>query len=298
MAKEAQEEHTSRRKRSAEAATPVEAADRDNLQAEKPRSQEDQADQPQPAKASPKSSHELPEQRAETIVAPVYGLLDPVLIPRLSGVATSQQSRVDVHSNIRLNAVQPVQAIGVLAEPAFGTVILPGQVPLATSHQSRFQVLNSLHAETSPGKPLPGKSETASPGQAATSQPIAAIKYQLEALPLVSTLADYNENRIQLHKQLGLEGPNRKDAVKIDTTPVTVVETPIAAVPIVAKETTLPFVASVPSQTRTQISGPTVYLATSYVHPIANWPILTAPIAQSSQYRSQVHSSEKIEVTK
>lgn len=278
-AQEAKEERTSRRKRSVEAAT---SADRDNLQAEKPRSQDDQADQP--AKASPKSSHELPDKRTETIVAPVYGLLDSVLIPRLNGAATSHQSRVDVHSNIHLKAVQPIQGIGVLAEPAYGPVILPGQVPLATSHQSRFQLHNSLRAEALPEKST-DKPETSGPTQVTTSQPISAVKFRLEGLPLVSAFADYNENRIQFHKNIGLEGPNRKDAVKIDAAPVTIVEAPIAALPVA-------------SQTRTHIPGPAVYLATSYVQPIATWPILTAPIAQSSQYRSQVHSSQKIEVTK
>ncbi|XP_032680027.1 uncharacterized protein LOC116848244 [Odontomachus brunneus] len=302
-AQQAKEERTSRRRRSVETATP--ATDRDNLPAEKPHSQKDPADQP--VKASPKSSHELPapEKKTETIVAPVYGL--PVLIPQLSGAATSHQSRVDVHSGIHLKAIQPVQTIGVLAEPAYRTVILPGQVPLATSHQSRFQVHDALRAEILPEKPIE-KPETAQPAQATPSQPIPAVKYQLETLPLVSAFADYNENRIQLHKDLGLEGPNRKDAVKIDAAPLAVVETPVAAVPIVTKEA-LPLVTAVSSQSRTQIhrnakitlplvNEPTVYLAASYVRPIANWPILAAPIAQSSQYRSQVHSSEKIEVTK
>lgn len=312
-AQEAKEEITGRRKRSIDEAAAAAPADRDNLPTEKPRSQEEiQTDQP--AKPSPKSSHQLPapEKKTETIVAPVYGLLNSVLIPRLSGAATSHQSRVDVHSNIRLKAVQPVQAIGVLAEPAYEAVILPGQVPLATSHQSRLQVHNSLRAEPLPEKPNENPSETAQPAQATASKVATVVEYQLDALPLVSALPDYHENRIQLHKNLGLEGPYPKDAVKIDAAPLTVVRTPIAAVPVIATaKEALPVATAVSSQSNTQIhrdaklevnlplvSEPTVYLAASYVRPIGHWPILAAPVAQSSQYRSQIHSSEKIELTK
>ncbi|EFN79185.1 Cuticle protein 6 [Harpegnathos saltator] len=287
-AQEAKEERTGlRRKRSIEAAA---EADRDNLAAEKPRSQEDPADQLEPAKAgSPKSSHEpsTPEKKTETVVAPVYGLLNPLLIPRFSGAATSHQSRVDVHSNIRLKAVQPVPAIGLLAEPVYETVILPGQVPLASSHQSRVQVHNSLHADLPAEKPTENP-ETAQPKTASQASP-AAVKYQLEALPLVSVLHDYNENRIQLHKNLGLEGPNRKDAVKIDPAPLTIVT-----------KKSLPVVSAISSQSDPTlevnlplVNDPIAFVAASYVR-----PILETPIAQSAQYRSQIHSSEKTEVTK
>ncbi|XP_014485980.1 PREDICTED: uncharacterized protein LOC106750277 [Dinoponera quadriceps] len=311
----AKEERSSRRKRSAEAPSP---ADRDNLPTEeKPRSQEeDQAGQP----AKPATSQELPAKsarKAETIVAPVYGLLEPALIPRLSAVAaTSQQSqsRVDVHSDdIRLKAVQPT--VGLLTEPVYETVILPGQAPLASSHQSWFQVHSALlRAEAPAEKAAEGPETTARPMTAASSQVSSsppAVKYQLETLPLVATLSGYNENRIQLHKNLGLEGADRKDAVKIDAAPLTIVGTTVAAIPVVAREA-LPLVTAVSSQSRTQIhrnaklelalplvSEPThLYLATPYVRAFANWPILAAPIAQSSHQRDQIHLNEKIEVTK
>lgn len=331
-----EEEHAaSRRKRSAEAP----ASDQDRHRTENPSSQGDQADRnPAAAIASPKSSHELPapqqksdEGRANRaaagpVVAPLYGLVDSVLIPRLTGAATSHQSRVDVHNNVRLKAAQPVETIGVLSEPVYGAVILPSQVPLATSHQSRVQVHDNLRVDV--------------PEKIANAE---TIKVQPEAvavkLKLVSALPDYNENRIQLHKNLGLEGPNRKDAVKIDVAQLPIVETPIAAVPLVAKEAVavvakeavpvvakeavpivakeaipvvakkaLPVVTAVSSQNRIQIhrntklevavpSEPIVYWATSYVRPIITWPFL-APIAQSSQYRYQIHSNEKLELPK
>lgn len=279
----------SRRKRSAEA-----SADQDRHRAENPSSQGDRADR----NSAAKSSHELPAQRekseegrANPVLAPVYGLLDSVLIPRLTGAATSHQSRVDVHNNIRLKAAQPIEAVGVLPEPVYGTVILPSRVALATSHQSRVQLHNNLRV-------VPEEIIN-----------VETLEVQPEAvkLELVSALPDYNENRIQLHKNLGLEGPNRKDAVKIDVGQPVIVESPIAAVPVVAKKA-LPVVTAVSNQSRIQIhrntklevavpSEPVVYWANSYVRPITTWPFL-APIAQSSQYRYQIHSNDKLELPK
>lgn len=290
-------ERTSRRKRSVEAST-------DNQdQAENSSSQDS-------ANVSPKSSHELPAQEkkadadqanhgaAASVIAPVIGLSDSILLPRLIGAATSSQNRVDVHDNVRLKAVQPVETIGVLSAPAYETVVLPSQVPLAVS-QSRVQVHDNLRAETS--------EKLAKDAIQPETSTITAIN--LGPLPVLSTLPDYNENRIQLHKSLGLEGPNPKNAVKLDAVPLAIVKAPVPAIPTVTKEEA-PVIAD-SSQSKTQIhrdaklevavpivSGPTVYLATSYVQPIAAWPILATPLAQSSQYRSQIHSNEKIELTK
>ncbi|XP_012525699.2 uncharacterized protein LOC105830734, partial [Monomorium pharaonis] len=306
-----QEEKASRRKRSLEA-LPV---DQDRHQAENPSSQGDQADR---EGAAAKSSHELPaseekssegERRdsgaAQPIVhAPVYGLLGSVLIPRLTGAATSHQSRVDVNNNVRLKAVQPVETIGVLSEtvPAHETVILPSQVPLATSHQSRVQVHDSLRVEV-PEKVLVN-AETIEV-QPQIAQGAAAVKLDQPLSSLTSALPDYNENRIQLHRNLGLEGPNRKNAVKIDAAQLAIATVPVVkhAVPIVTEEP-LPVATAVSSQSRTQIHRniklevavpiePAVYLTAPYVQPFSIWPIL-APIAQSSQYRHQIHSNEKL----
>ncbi|XP_072759987.1 LOW QUALITY PROTEIN: uncharacterized protein [Anoplolepis gracilipes] len=307
-AKEEAGRTTSRRKRSLEAST-------DNQdQKENPSSQEDQNS----ANASLKSSHsspvELPAQEEkvdagrtnrDTVVAPVYGLSDSILVPRLIGAATSSQSRVDVHNNVRLKAIQPVETIGVLSAPAYEAVILPSQVPLAISQQSRVQVHDNLRVER-PEKLVKDASQP-------KTSPEPAIN--LRPLPVLPALPDYNENRIQLHKSLGLEGSNPKNAIKLDAVPLAIVETPIktpvAVVPTIAKEA-LPVVATaVSSQSRTQIhrnaklevavpivSGPTVYVAPSYAQPIASWPILATPLAQSSQYRSQIHSNEKLVLTK
>lgn len=320
-----------RRKRSLEI-----PADQDRHQVENPSSQGDQADRDAAAAAVVKSSHELPAPEEKSAKdrtnrnAPVYGLLDSVLIPRLTaGAATSHQSRVDVNNNIRLKAVQPIETIGVLSEPAYGTVILPSQVPLATSHQSRVQVHDDLRVKV-PEKVLVN-AETIEV-QPQIAEAAAAVK--LEPLSFVSALPDYNVNRIQLHKNLGLEGPSRKDAVKIDAARLAIAAVPVIeeavpvvakkAVPVVAKEAApivvkasipvvtkepLPVVTAVSSQSRFQVHRnsklevpvpilePTVYLAAPYAQPITTWPIL-APIAHSSQYRYQIHSNEKVKLEK
>ncbi|XP_029172373.1 LOW QUALITY PROTEIN: uncharacterized protein LOC114941521 [Nylanderia fulva] len=341
---EAKRTTSSRRKRSLEAASPI--ADQD--QAQNPKSSQEDQD-------SAESSHELPaaqEKKTDTnrsdrsiIVAPVYGLSDSILIPRLTGTATSSQSRVDIHNNVRLKAVQPVETIGVLPAPAaYETVILPSQVPLATSHQSRVQVHNNLRVETpeklivkdaailpeaSPVTPvqlayktviLPSQVPLATSHQSrvqvhnnlrvetpeklivkdaailpeaspVTPVQLAAYKtvilpnqvplatshqsrvqvhnnlrvetpeklivkdaailpevspvvpVQLGPLPVLPALPGYYENRIQLHKNIGIEGPNPKNAVKLDAVPLAIVETPIKTpVPVVTKQAVLPVV--------------------------------------------------------
>lgn len=280
---------TSRRRRRSLEASP--AADQDR-QAADPSSQ---ADGPAAAKPSPKDSHELARgSPGRKVTAPLAHapLLRSLLIPRLTGTATSHQSRIDIHSNVRLRAVQP---IGILAEPAYNALLLPARLRLPAD-QSRPQLHGDLHVET-PAETV----EIASPTAAAV---------KLQPLPVVIG-GDYNENRIRLHEKLGLEGPNRKDAVKIDGARL---DTPIAiaTVPVVASKTAIPLVSGVSSQSKAEdiqqdakvvevavpiASEPTLYLAASYGQPIATWPIY-APIAQSSQYRSQVHSSEKIKLAK
>ncbi|XP_077273095.1 uncharacterized protein LOC143903411 [Temnothorax americanus] len=230
----------SRSKRSLEAS----ADDQDRHRTENPSSQGDQADQSSAAIASPKSSHELPtpdEEKSKgranraavkAVVAPVYGLLDSVLIPRLTGAATSQQSRVDVHNNVRLKAARLVKTAGLLSEPVYETtVILPSQVPLATLQQSRVQVHNNLRVQVPEEPVVNAETIGIEPGQVVVTTAIE---------PLISAFSDYNENRIQLHNILGLEGSNRKDTVKIDR-PLPIAGTPIPVVtkdvpPVIAKE--------------------------------------------------------------
>lgn len=292
---------TSRRKRSLEASPSV-----DQDQTENPKGSHS-------ANASPKSSHEHPAQEKKTdtvwisnrgtVVAPVYGLSDSILIPRLTGAVTSGQSRVDIHNNVHPKAVQPVETIGVLPAPAaYETVILPGQVPLATSHQSRVQVHNNLRVE------VPEKFVK----DAVILLETSPVPVQLGPFPVLPALPDYYENRIHLYKNLGIEGPNPKNTVKLDTVPLAIVETPIKTlVPVVAKQAALPVVTAVSNQSRVQIhrntklevavpivSEPSVYTV-PYAQPIpAAWTILANPLAQSSQFRSQVHLNEKLELAK
>jgi len=281
---------TSRAKRSLEA-----SADQD--QAENPSSQAAQADR----NPSPRDSHEppAPEKKAAEdppVIAPVYGgFLRSLLIPRLTGAATSHQNRVDIHNNFRLKAIQPVETVGILTEPAYKALLLSAQLPLATSHQNHLQIHSDVRAVETPE----------SNAKVTESQSQLPAVAELQPLPVVTALHDYNENRIQLHKILGLEGANHKDAVKVDSAPVI---NALPAISVVASKGTLPVVSAVPSGTQIHhgvdfkvalpiASEQTVYV-TPYAQPIATWPIYARAIAQSSQYRSQIHSSEKIELAK
>lgn len=278
-AEEPQRATTSRKKRSLEA--PI----NQDRQVQNSSSQADQADRGA-ANVSPKSSHELPasEKKAEgrvVLVPPAYGLLNTVLIPRLSDAATSHQSRVDVHNNVRLKAVQPVETIGVLSEPADYKVILPSQIPLATSHQSRVQVHNDL-------REVPEKLENAETVKILLPQtPAVAVK--LQSFPLTAASFNYNEKRIQLHKSIGLEGVNPKNAIKINAPQISLGETPIIearSTPVLVKEPfpvlgkeTLPAATVTSNQSKTQINrnpeplalpneqGHQVYLTYSSQHP-------------------------------
>jgi len=266
----------SRAKRSLEA-----SADQD--QANNPSSQADQDDR----NPSARDSHEppAPEKKAAVdppVIAPVYGgFLRSVLIPRLTGAATSHQSRVDIRNSFGLKAVQPLE---ILAEPGHKALFLSAQLPLAVSHQNRFQIHSDLRAISE----IPEKNTKVIGIQAVA---------ELQPLPVVAALRDYNENRIQLHETLGLEGPNRKDAVKIDNAP---------AISIVASKGALPVVSAVPGgihhdvdlKVALPIASEQIAYVAPYAQPIAAWPIYARSIAQSSQYRSQIHSSEKIELAK
>lgn len=272
-------ESASRRKRSGD-------QDRPSQPAEKPsRSRSSHEHSPIPTKK------QADEDRRVYVAAPAYRLLAPsVLIPRLADVVATSSNRnreVDTNGYVAAATTLPPRSveetIGILPGGAYETAILAGhRVPLAISHQSRLQV----HDAEAPARVLD----------------VVRPTYQLllEA-PLVAAPADYNGNRIQLHRDLGLEGgpiAGRKDAVKIDALPLAVA---------VVEKSAPPIAASVPGRSGTPIyrdvaaavpiAGPAPYLATAaaaYVRPIAHWPIL-APVARSSQHRVQIHTNGRIE---
>ncbi|CAL7937908.1 unnamed protein product [Xylocopa violacea] len=54
----------------------------------------------------------------------------------------------------------------------------------------------------------------------------------LGELPILARAPTYHENRIELHKELGIEGPRPKDAVKIDPEPLTILPHSSVALPV------------------------------------------------------------------
>lgn len=121
-------------------------------------------------------------------------------------------------------------------------LLLSNGIPLATSHQSQVQVHSSARLDVAEGeakvKPV-------------DLQPILPVQTILEGLPVLARAPTYHENRIELHKQLGIEGPRAKNAVKINPEPLTIVRSSppanhiastivsrgtVAAVPVIAEQ--------------------------------------------------------------
>lgn len=124
-------------------------------------------------------------------------------------------------------------------------------IPLATSHQSQVQVHSNARLEAKP----------------VDLHPILPVQTILGGLPVLARTPTYHENRIELHKQLGIEGPRPKDAVKIKPEPLTVVRSvlPLAStvlagesvpvLPTIVKETVPVLPAQLTSVTTTSVSS-------------------------------------------
>lgn len=130
--------------------------------------------------------------------------------------------------------------------------LLPNSnIPLATSHQSQVQVHSNARLEAKP----------------VDLHPILPVQTILGGLPVLARTPTYHENRIELHKQLGIEGPRPKDAVKIKPEPLTVVQSvlPLAStvlareslpvLPAIVKETVPVLPAHLTSVTTTSVSS-------------------------------------------
>ncbi|KAF7413464.1 hypothetical protein HZH68_001953 [Vespula germanica] len=171
-----------------------------------------------------------------------YGALASFLLPGSAPTATSRQSQLRIHQNVRTEGVDPI-ANAVVVEAAVPVI----KTPLIIS-----------------------------------DKPIALL-----------TGNDYHRNRIQIHRNLGLEGKEqRKDAVKIET-PVLAEVRPLVSEPVAILEHRPSLLTAVSSQSATQIHRsdkheiPSVYELPKLFHAI--------PIARSSQYRSQIRSNQRIE---
>ncbi|KAF3429892.1 hypothetical protein E2986_10946 [Frieseomelitta varia] len=102
-------------------------------------------------------------------------------------------------------------------------LLLSSGVPLATSHQSQVQVHNNARLDVTEGE---------AKAKPVDLQPILPVQTILGDLPVLARAPTYHENRIELHKQLGIEGPELKNAVKIDPAPLTVVRSSPAVIPL------------------------------------------------------------------
>ncbi|XP_035728615.1 uncharacterized protein LOC118444421 [Vespa mandarinia] len=180
---------------------------------------------------------------------------------------------------------------------ALATFLLPGSLATATSHQSQVRIHQDVRTE--------GVDPIANAVTVEAATPVLPlidpIKSEVIKTPLIIsdgsvallTDNDYHQNRIKIHRNLGLEGEEgRKDAVKIET-PVLAEVRPLVSEPVAILEHRPSLLTAVSSQSVTQIhlsdkhEIPSIYELPALYHAI--------PIARSSQYRTQIHSSQRIE---
>ncbi|OAD59917.1 Cuticle protein 6, partial [Eufriesea mexicana] len=102
-------------------------------------------------------------------------------------------------------------------------LLLTNGIPLATSHQSQVQVHSSARLDVTEGE---------AKAKPVDLQPILPVQTILGGLPVLARAPTYHENRIELHKELGIEGPKPKDAVKIDAEPLTILRSSPLVVPL------------------------------------------------------------------
>ncbi|XP_033324775.2 uncharacterized protein LOC117219612 [Megalopta genalis] len=179
-------------------------------------------------------------------------------------LSTSHQSQVQINKDIKIQPGLVPQA-QLRLEP----LILQSEIPLATSQQSQVQVQNSASVKLS-GAEDAGKDK---PIDFLRLPVILQAPTRFDSLPVLTTLPSYHENRIELHKQLGIEGAKLKDAVKISQEPIALVQSPSVSVPVLTKQ-------AVPVL---PIAGETLLPATS-----------TVTTSISSHGVSQIHPSTKI----
>lgn len=140
----------------------------------------------------------------------------------------------------------PSASSSLLLQP----LLLNNNIPLATSHQSQVQVHSNARLEAKP----------------VDLHPILPVQTILGRLPVLARTPTYHENRIELHKQLGIEGPRPKDAVKIKPEPLTVVQSvlpltstilreSLPVLPAIVKETVPVLPAQLTSVTTTSVSS-------------------------------------------
>ncbi|XP_006609272.1 uncharacterized protein LOC102671781 [Apis dorsata] len=174
-------------------------------------------------------------------------------------------------------------------------------IPLATSHQSQVQVHSNARLEAKP----------------VDLHPILPVQTILGGLPVLARTPTYHENRIELHKQLGIEGSRPKDAVKIKPEPLTVVRSvfplvstvleSVPVLPTIVKETVSVLPAQLTSMTTTSVSSHGVSqihgssnvvakegiaVAPTERKEIAHVPVVKGEASVTSYGVSQIHGGE------
>lgn len=174
-------------------------------------------------------------------------------------------------------------------------------IPLATSHQSQVQVHSNARLEAKP----------------VDLHPILPVQTILGGLPVLARTPTYHENRIELHKQLGIEGSRPKDAVKIKPEPLTVVRSvfplvstvleSVPVLPAIVKETVSVLPAQLTSMTTTSVSSHGVSqihgssnvvakegiaVAPTERKEIAHVPVVKGEASVTSYGVSQIHGGE------
>lgn len=110
-------------------------------------------------------------------------------------------------------------------------LLLSSDIPLATSHQSQVQVHSNARLDLTELEAKP-----------VDLQPILPLQTILGGLPVLLRAPTYHENRVELHKNLGIEGARPRDAVKIDTEPLTLIQTSaLPFAPTILAKQALPF---------------------------------------------------------
>lgn len=260
------------------------------------------------------SENQSESKQKDDVAAGVKTVLAPeaTLIQGLP-LSTSHQSQVQIHRGVHLEPTRPLLKID--AQSLYQPLILSSGIPLATSHQSQVQVHNSASVKLTAGEDK-------------SKQPIDYILPAVSSvLPLLTPVVNYHENRIQLHKQLGIEGPQLKDAVKLNSEPLALVQSPIApvltnqAVPylpaVIAKEALTPATASVvtsisshgisqvhpstkivqqPLAVPTLIAKEAVPVAVQEAVPVAKLATPTVTASITSHGVSQVHGASKLNI--
>ncbi|XP_076301311.1 uncharacterized protein LOC143219228 [Lasioglossum baleicum] len=292
---------------------------------------EEQSKSEEPAKPSrAKRSLDIGENQSEKKLGDVASV-KTILAPEATLVhglpfSTSHQSQVQIHKGVSVDPILAKPLLKLEPQAFYQPLILHSEIPLATSHQSQVQIHNNANVKLSGVE----DADKDKPIDVLSLPQILHAPSLYESLTPLSLLPSYHENRIELHKQLGIEGAKLKNTVKINTEPLALVESPALvaekAVPVlhqatlpqvIAKEAIVPATTSVTASISehgisqihpsAKVVQPLAVPSLSYVEnaapvvPVVNEPVPAGKLATatvttsvSSHGVSQIHGASKI----